>query len=227
MQRIVDERAGQWAKTVSEHLLAGIPELGKYAQEALGDQVDEQLIEFGSISDQRFRTFVQQNRALLSEGFDALSDPEEKEPFAARLNEAIEKDLSGDIREQADDVLHTLFLLRHRLEQLHKGERLNPEQAVAREILMIARRMQTDAQAETAQPRTQPGAQANGGGSEPATSGEPTAKPEEGDKPAGEGDKSPKGIDKPGKDADKPVQEGDKPDPERGKTDKDDPTTGD
>jgi hypothetical protein len=85
---------------------------------------------------------------MLADGFRSLKKQDEADRFVQDLHSAVEQQMAADMRTQSEDMLHILIDLNAKLKALALGEKLNHEQALEREILMIARRLQLETQAE-------------------------------------------------------------------------------
>ncbi len=148
LEQQVTEEAPRWAATASKELQDRIPGLRGQAEDFLLEKVEEAFGQLQVLTAQQFRTFVSNNQPMLADGFRSLKKPEEAERFVADLHSAIEGQMSGNMREQAEDMLHIVIDLNAKLEQLQKGEKLNSEQALEREILMVAKRLQHESALE-------------------------------------------------------------------------------
>jgi hypothetical protein len=144
LEEYVLSNADDWAEQASQMVKDNIPEVRRRIEDFIVERASAALDEVQVLSAQRFRTFVQHNRSQLADGFRSLANPDEAERFVADLKTAIEEELGNDIRGQAEDAMHMLLELNAKLETLKKGEQLNNEQALEREILMISKRLQLE-----------------------------------------------------------------------------------
>jgi hypothetical protein len=140
----IEKRAPDWARELSQTLQAKTPELRVKVEDLIMAQVEEGLKKLEALSAARFRGFVVQNRADLADGFSSLQDPAKSKSFVADLHKAVEKSMASDVEEQAEGMLHTLVDLNRKVQRLSKGDHLRHEEAVMREILMTAKRLQVE-----------------------------------------------------------------------------------
>jgi len=140
----INGSADEWAANISKQIQENIPGLRGHMEDFIVTKADEALDHVQVMTSERFRTFVSQNQPMLADGFRSLKKPDEAEQFVQDLGKAVESQMSGDIREQSEGMLHMVFDLNGKLEKLKSGEKLNAEQALEREILMIAKRLQRD-----------------------------------------------------------------------------------
>ena len=213
LESYINDSADDWALAASRQIQDNIPEVRSKLEDFIVAKADEAIDKAQVMTADRFRTFVTQNSATIADGFRSLKKPDEAEVFVQDLHKAVQSEMSGDMREQSEEMLHMVFDLNAKLEKLKSGEKLNGEQALEREILMIAKRLQEDnaddrpvkpikkstPQTSQDEPETDaPAAKAPAAGKskeKPKTddkekktkkSGDSGAKPEEGDKPAKE-----------------------------------------
>jgi hypothetical protein len=144
LEKQINESADEWAADFSKQVQENIPEVRRKMEEFVVERSADAIDQFQVLSANQFRTFVQNHQAQLADGFRSLKNQEEAERFVQDLHVAIQEEIGGDMKGQAEDMLHTLVDLNAKLESLAKGERLNHEQALEREILMIARRLQLE-----------------------------------------------------------------------------------
>jgi hypothetical protein len=144
LEQQIKDSANPWAADLSRELQSKIPEGRTRSEKYLLDQIDQGLGQFEVLSAAQFRSFLVQNQAMLADGFTALKDPEQAPQFTLAVREVAEDNLSGDMRERADDALYTVVRLNHKLARLQKGEHLDPEESLERETLMLARRLELD-----------------------------------------------------------------------------------
>lgn len=170
----IEKNAPDWARDLSQTFQASMPEYRVQLEDIIMGQVEEGLKKLQGLSAERFRGFVVQNRVDLADGFNSLQDPTKSKGFIADLNQAVEKHMASDMQEQAETLLRKLVNLNRKVQRLSKGEGLLNEEAIMREILMTAKRLQNDSAAEKKTKST-----TTTSGSE--TTEEPTPKPE-GDK---------------------------------------------
>lgn len=144
----INDSADEWAASFSQQIQDNIPSVRSQLEDFIMTKADEALDEMHVMTADQFRKFVTQNNGMLSDGFMSLRKPDDAEKFVQDLHEAVQKEMSGDIRGQSVEMLHTVYDLNGKLEKLKIGQKLNSEQALEREILMIAKRLQLESQAE-------------------------------------------------------------------------------
>jgi hypothetical protein len=146
LEKKINASADDWAADFSKQAQANVPELRQQLEQFIVSKATEALDQFQVLSASQFRGFVQANQPMLADGFRSLKKSDEADRFVSDLHAAVETQLSTDMRSQAEEMLHTLIDLNSKLDMLSKGEKINHEQALEREILMIARRLQLDTQ---------------------------------------------------------------------------------
>jgi hypothetical protein len=146
----ITDNADEWAASISKQIQENVPEIRRKLETTIVEKSSEAFDHFQVLSATQFRNFVQANQPMLNDGFRSLKKQDEADRFVQDLHRAVEEQLSTDMRTQSEEMLHTLVDLNSKLLDLAKGERINHEQALEREILMIARRLQLDSQSEQA-----------------------------------------------------------------------------
>jgi hypothetical protein len=175
--QMVEDNSPEWAKMASDEIQKRMPEIRGKLQTFVLARVDEQLEKVTVLSAAQFRDFLKKNHDALAQGFDALKDEEKSKTLVDVLVPAMEQHLAVDAQQQAELLLDTLVEMNRKLEVLKKDERLSNEQALEREILMLARRLQ-----ETERPGSTGSAPT--GDAPIATKPKPSgAAPADGDKP--------------------------------------------
>ena len=140
-EQIIDS-SDEWAVNLSQTFQDNIPEVREQLEDAIMDHAGKSIDELRVMTAEQFRNFIGQNRQILADGFTSFKNPDEAKVFMTNLNEAVEKSVSNDMREQSEDMMHYLIDLNSKLDLLKKGDRMSPEQAIEREILMVAKRLQ-------------------------------------------------------------------------------------
>jgi hypothetical protein len=149
----INESADEWAAKISEEVQKNIPTLRVKMEDFIMTKADEALDHMQVVTAEQFRGFVTTNSGMLRDGFRSLKKPDESEQFVQDLQGVLEAEMGRNMREQSEEMLHMVYDLNAKLEKLKKGhkkpgeegaERLNAEQALELEILMIAKRLQDD-----------------------------------------------------------------------------------
>jgi hypothetical protein len=143
---LVKEQAPEWAETVSQQVQENIPDVRMKMEDFIMAKADEAMDHVQVVTADQFRAFVTDNSGMLRDGFTSLKKPEEAEQFVQDLHKAVETEMGRDMREQSQEMLHMIYDLNAKLEKLKSGQKLNGEQALEREILMIAKRLQEESQ---------------------------------------------------------------------------------
>ncbi len=139
----INDAAPGWAAEISKNLQKAIPTGREKLEVYVMEQTDELLGKATSLTEDKFRTTIRENRELLDQGFKELADSETlSDETLQALVEALEQQLKSDMQEQAETVLETLRLLSSRVKRLQAGTNLDSEEKHQRRVLMIARRLQ-------------------------------------------------------------------------------------
>ncbi len=139
----INDAAPGWAAQISKNFQKAIPTGRGKLEVYVMEQTDELLGKATSLTEDRFRTTLRENRELLDKGFKELADSETlSDETLQALVEALEQQLKSDMKEQAETVLETLRLLSSRVKRLQVGTNLDSEEKHQRRVLMIARRLQ-------------------------------------------------------------------------------------
>jgi len=141
--QVVNDSAPAWAEQVSQNLRQSIPTARGKLEDYILSQTDDLMVQTTKITEEKFRTTIQENRELIESGFNELANSEELSDVTLEaLVAALDEQLSSDLREQAEGVLDTLQHLRSRVQKLVAGVGLDEEEQSERRILMLARRLQ-------------------------------------------------------------------------------------
>ncbi len=153
IQGVVNESAPQWAEGLSRQALAYAPRGREQIETMVLEQVDNAIEHQGLIGEDTFRNFLQTNRALIERDLkDLASTPQLAE---ARMNElvaALEAQYATDFKAQFQELFGALLTTNERLAQLQSGKDLTPADEVEREVLMLARRIQSERVGEPVRP---------------------------------------------------------------------------
>lgn len=141
--QVVNDSAPAWAEQVSQNLRQSIPAARGKLEDYILSQTDELMVQTTKITEEKFRTTIQENRELIESGFNELANSEELSDVTLEaLVAALDEQLSPDLRDQSEGVLETLQHLRSRVQKLVAGVGLDEEEQSERRILMLARRLQ-------------------------------------------------------------------------------------
>ncbi len=145
LEAAVDKSAETWAEQLSEEAVAGVPTARVKLEDYIVEQTDDLVKNTTVMTAQQFRAILREHRPALERGFDELASSEKlSEASLAELEKALEKTLKTDIEDQAHIVLETLLTLTARIRRLAAGEGLSPEEQLERQMLMNARRLQSE-----------------------------------------------------------------------------------
>jgi hypothetical protein len=144
LERIVAQNAPEWARMASEEVQKNMPTVREHMEKFVVEKADQELDKLTIITAGEFRKFVNENRQVLAEGFTYMKDKRTTPEFVQQLADAVENSFASDMREQADELFHTLILLNAKLTTLKDGKGLDTEQNMERSALMIAKRLQVD-----------------------------------------------------------------------------------
>ncbi|MBI3463728.1 MAG: hypothetical protein HY000_11830 [Planctomycetes bacterium] len=187
----IKESAPTWARDASNSFQENLPQLRTRSEDLIMKQIEKGLEHVQILTAEQFRGFVQQNRAMLADGFNSFRDPDKAERFLGDLQLAVESSMSTNLREEANELMRVLIDLNRKGEKLKTGQGLNSEEALLREILMIARRLEAQEGEEPQPKRKRSKRPAGAAESEEPKTEEPAAKtPEEKEKPKSEGEEA-------------------------------------
>jgi DNA-binding protein YbaB len=144
LEKQISTSAPDWAKDLSKELVTNMPKVREQIEDKILDAFEQALGQGTATTNTEFQKFLKDNRPLLAQGFNELKkNPESAERFLTDLQLAMEKQLGGDMKTKAEDLLATLIDMNVQLEKLVKpGSQLTPIQSHQRAALQIARRLQ-------------------------------------------------------------------------------------
>lgn len=141
-----------WAEQVSARVRGSLPEARTRLEGYVLTQVDTGVVKAVELTEQEFRDFLRANRQSLDEGFrDLATSPQLADESLERLVVAINTKFQSNMQHNSKDLFETLNELVARLSRLKANQALTQEEALLRQIIMQARRMQFESKAETAQ----------------------------------------------------------------------------
>ena len=183
----IKESAPTWARDVSTGFQENLPQLRARSEDLIMKQIEKGFEQLKVLTAEQFRSFVQQNRAMLADGFNSFRDPVKAERFLADLQTAVENSMSTNVREEANELMHVMIDLNRKLDKLEKGQGLNSEEVLLREILMIAKRLEAEG-GEEPQPKRKKSKQSGDAAEteEPKAEGPAAKTPDEKEKPKSE-----------------------------------------
>ncbi len=138
-------RAPAEAHQVLKKVEAPLPQTRQRLQRYLDREVQAGLARATAVADEDFRKFVRENRDYLRQGFAELQRaPSGVEPFAAGLEERLDRQFAVRLRQEAGVVLQALHQLNARLEKLGKNADLTPSEQLERRIARTLRTLQQE-----------------------------------------------------------------------------------
>jgi hypothetical protein len=145
VQGQVQENAPVWAEQLSTQVVDSMPSIRKSLEDYVLGQTENVVQQLSGVTETEFRKFLQQDRDTMQDVLNELSASDEiSEDTLAALETAMDQALQANTQEQADLVLGTLTELRGKVDKLATGRGLNDEEALERQVLMVARRLQLD-----------------------------------------------------------------------------------
>jgi hypothetical protein len=140
------EQAPQLAERITHSTVTSAPRVREHVERYLDERVAASLARGTSLSERQFRDFLRANRAEIREGFkDVQRAPQETEQFTAGLEKSVDRQLGGDIREQARRVLESLRQLNDKLAALGADKNLSEADQLERRIVRVLRAYQDQA----------------------------------------------------------------------------------
>jgi hypothetical protein len=214
LQAEIIRSAPGWAEQLSEQLQTSMPQAREQLENHVVQQMDGILHEANAMSQDQFRTFLQQNRPVLERGFqDLASSPKLAEKTMDEVIDALDQQLSLQMKRESSELFDTVVQMKQKLDLLKNAQNLTNEQQIERRVLMLTRRLQLETVEPGSAPAlaggpSQPGGAATGEAAAPPaeeTAGEAPAPAEEA-KPEGKGDEKDAPSAAPSKD-DKPADQ--------------------
>jgi hypothetical protein len=130
---------------------ASLPRSRERVERYLDREVQEGLARAAAVTEADFRRFVRANRDYVRQGFaDLRQVPYRVEPFAAGLEERLDKQFGVTLRQEAGVVLQALGRLNAKLEKLGRNGHLSPSEQVERRIVRTLRALQQEGAKEVA-----------------------------------------------------------------------------
>lgn len=139
----VSDSAPAWAEQLSIQARNSLPPLRVKLEDYVLAQTGTMLGQAAKLTEEQFRTTIEENRELLNTGFTELAASETlSDESLQALVAALELQLQSDMKSDAETVLGTLQDLRLRVQRLQSGKETDEVEQIARRVLMIARRLQ-------------------------------------------------------------------------------------
>jgi len=143
LSKQISDSAPGWAASASESAQKGIPDLRVKLENYVLKETDTLLVRAASLTEEKFRKALQENRDVIEKGFKELANDDKlSEASLQALVEAFEQQLQADMRDQSETVLETLRSLSARVRRLAAGKGLDEEERCERRIAMLSRRLQ-------------------------------------------------------------------------------------
>lgn len=146
------QQAPVLAQRITHGTVTSAPRVRRQVESYLDERVAADLARGSAVTERQFRAFLRANRAQIKEGLkDLRGSPQETERFTAELEKSVDRQLGGDIREQARRVLESLRQLNDKLAALGADKGLSEPDRLERRIVRILRAYQ-DRAARKARP---------------------------------------------------------------------------
>jgi hypothetical protein len=145
LQAEIVRSAPGWAEQLSGELQSGMPQAREQLENYIIDQMDAVLHETNAMSQEQFRTFLKDNRAVLEQGFkDLATSPTVAEETMQNVIDALDKQFAKQMQVESSDLFDTVAQMKKKLDRLAGGQNLNKEQQLERRMLMLTRRMKLE-----------------------------------------------------------------------------------
>ena len=146
------QQAPVLAQRITHDTVTSAPRVRRQVERYLDERVATDLARGSAVTERQFRAFLRANRAQIKEGLkDLRGSPQETERFTAEMEKSADRQLGGDIREQARRVLESLRQLNDKLAALGADQGLSEPDRLERRIVRILRAYQ-DRAARKARP---------------------------------------------------------------------------
>jgi hypothetical protein len=131
------------AERITHGTVTSAPRVRRQVEQYLDERVAANLARGSAVSERQFREFLRKERPRIQEGFDeARQAPREGERFTAELEKSVDRQLGGDVREQARRVLESLRRLDDKLAALGADKDLSEVGRLERRIVRVLRAYQ-------------------------------------------------------------------------------------
>ena len=135
-----------WAEDLSNRVVSYVPEARAKLEDRAVEAVNKLLDDLVTKTEPQLRSFLVDNRDILQQGFEDLANNEEiSEKTLAEIELNLEQKLKANLEEHAEMFLLQLNTLTARAGDLKRGEALDQEAMLARQALMLAKRIQLKA----------------------------------------------------------------------------------
>lgn len=142
----VNRSAPVWAESLSKQAQNSMPTARKKLEEYVTAEVDKTLNQGLQLTEEQFRTFLQNNRATIERSMKELaSNPTLAEETINELVNSLEKQLKGDLQMKSRELFTALNLSNEKVKKLQSNLNLTPGEHIERRLLMLARRLQMQA----------------------------------------------------------------------------------
>jgi hypothetical protein len=139
--------APAWAEGLSKQAQGSMPQARQMLTDRFIEAADQMTQEAVIMSEDKYRTYLRENRPLLEKKFNELAkDPKLAEESLMELQVPLEAQLGIEMKLDGAALSKDIGSVARNLNYLASGKDLTPEQKVERRVWMIARRLQIDAQ---------------------------------------------------------------------------------
>ncbi|RMG39171.1 MAG: hypothetical protein D6725_05730 [Planctomycetota bacterium] len=146
LKRMIDDQADDWARSLSEQLLAKIPDFREQIAELAEKQMAELVASTIQYSEDEIRKVLREHKDTLNRAVEELAASERlSDRTVQELEAMLEQQLKAELEEHSAIVLETVRMLNEKIKKLKEGKNLNKEEKLERRALMLARRLQLNA----------------------------------------------------------------------------------
>lgn len=147
LEQEIIRNAPFWAEQLSEQAIAAMPQLTDQAETYVIGQSQAVLDQMEVASMDQFRRVISEHRAEFKSLAEELKQSEDPSPeVLAEIQKAMEKELGGSMKRDAQELLTALNNLNDKLARFtaSKGGSLSYDEQLERQAMMLVRYMQTE-----------------------------------------------------------------------------------
>lgn len=145
----VAKNAPVWAEEMSRQAVISVPQVREQLEEHIVGQVDAMFEQTVTLTEPEMKKFMEEHKVEIARAIAELKQDDKvlSEESMAGIEKAVSDTLGTDIKEQAQEALHTLQEMIAKGTQLRDGKDLNEFDTRLREVIMILRRFHMREQA--------------------------------------------------------------------------------
>lgn len=149
----ITQSAPGWAQNLNKQALSMIPDARKKLEATVLEQMTSNLDEAKVLSEEQFKVFLKQNRALIEKSLKDLSkDPKLADAAIRDLEQALDETFQTEMRAQTKELLHGLASINARLKRIKDNVDLTEEERLERQLIVLVRRLQVEQTVEGIDP---------------------------------------------------------------------------